>query len=75
MSRVGRHAEAERLLSGIIATDPGDVTAHVNLGLVYEAQGRDREAEAEYRRALALQPDEPNALAGLERLGRASEKR
>ena len=75
LSRVGRHAEAERLLSGIIATDPGDVTAHVNLGLVYEAQGRDREAEVEYRRALALQPDEPNVLAGLERLGRASEKR
>ncbi|MFP3656316.1 tetratricopeptide repeat protein, partial [Burkholderia sp. SIMBA_052] len=38
-------------------TNPADVNAHFNLGVVLKMQHRFVEAEASYRQALALQPD------------------
>ncbi|MGC4082481.1 MAG: tetratricopeptide repeat protein [Vicinamibacterales bacterium] len=50
------------------ATDPKDpllVDAHVTLGAVYFASNNHEKAQAEYERALAIQPDQPAALLGL----------
>jgi tetratricopeptide (TPR) repeat protein len=38
---------------------------HINLGTVYVGQRRFAEAEAEYRQALQIDPDAPQALTGL----------
>lgn len=49
---------------------PDSPNAHDSLGEAYETAGRRELAAASYRRALALDPDFPPSLAGLERLGR-----
>lgn len=64
-----RHlGEAERLLTARLAHAPNDAWARTDLAIVYEKQGRTGEAEAEYRRALAIEPGNARARGGLERL-------
>jgi Flp pilus assembly protein TadD len=53
-----------------IALAPRNALAHNNLGAALASQGRLAEAEAEFRRALELRPDLPEARANLERLAR-----
>lgn len=48
---------------GGAATDAA--STHVNLGLILEQKGQLAEAEAEYRKALAMSPGDPNALNNL----------
>jgi Tfp pilus assembly protein PilF len=62
-------ADAERTLREIVVATPDYVRAHTNLGLVLETQGRAGEAEAEYRRAIALEPGNRRAQQALARLG------
>ncbi|TFI59259.1 YaiO family outer membrane beta-barrel protein [Sphingomonas parva] len=66
-----RHAgQAERaiaLLQEVIAVQPDNADAHLQLGLALSALHRDAEAEAEFRRTLALAPDYDDARIALAR--------
>jgi Tfp pilus assembly protein PilF len=46
----------ETLFAHAIAINPGTEIAHLNLGVVYEKQGRPDDAMREYRTALAINP-------------------
>jgi len=48
------YAHGEQLLRDLIRGRPDDAVLHAELGLVLEFRGRDREAEAEYRKAIEL---------------------
>jgi TolB-like protein/Flp pilus assembly protein TadD len=66
---VGRSPEetrprAIRFARQALALDPNLVEAHVLLGSVLQKEWHWPEAEAEYRRALDLDPNDPTALAG-----------
>jgi tetratricopeptide (TPR) repeat protein len=53
-----------------VALEPENAAAHYNLGRVYQEFGRDREALAEWERALQLRPDYPAAQAAIAELQR-----
>ena len=46
---------------------PKDVEAQANLGVILHDRGRPAEAEAAYRKALAIKPDYPEARKNLRR--------
>lgn len=54
----------------MLAAAPDWAQAHVELGMVLERMRRNDESAAEYRLALRLRPDDPDARAGLTRLAR-----
>jgi tetratricopeptide (TPR) repeat protein len=54
--RLGDTEGAARAFEQLLAERPGAVKAHYNLGRVRVAQGRPREAEAEFETALRLDP-------------------
>lgn len=65
---LGQNAEAETWLNLAARNKAGDAGLRFALGHVYAAQGKVELAELEYRTALALRPDYPQAtvaLAGL----------
>ena len=70
-------AEAVRAYGQALLLNPGASEAHNNLGMTWDAQGRENEAAAEFREALGLQPDfEPahfNLANALARLGKLDE--
>src|ERR1700730_14813135 len=47
---------AEREYKAVLALAPDFAEAHMNLGLVYQLQGRSSDAMAEFRRALKIKP-------------------
>jgi Flp pilus assembly protein TadD len=47
--------------------NPRDIEARNNLGVVYAMQGRLAAAEAQWRQVLAIEPDNREALANLEK--------
>lgn len=49
------------LFEATVKTSPNSALAHINLGSVYQSLGRLEEAEAEYRRAIAIGPDRKGA--------------
>jgi Flp pilus assembly protein TadD len=57
-----------------IAIDPSYATAHANLGNALFQRGDFASAEKEYRRALVLEPENPEFLIGLARLLRATKR-
>ncbi len=68
----GRPVDAIREVNGVLAAAPDRVEAHLVLGDIMKAQGAQgpdgsglSDAEAAYRRALALEPGAARALAGL----------
>ncbi|MFQ5701646.1 MAG: tetratricopeptide repeat protein [Acidobacteriota bacterium] len=65
------------LFEATVRTSPNSALAHVNLGSIYQAMGRLVEAEASYRRAIAIAPDRPgpyyNLATVLEKTGRPEE--
>jgi tetratricopeptide (TPR) repeat protein len=65
---LGRFSEAERELAAAHDASPESVDVFVGLGLVRESQGDHESAAAYYHQALALEPDNFNATAGLARL-------
>ncbi len=74
----GQAAEAVSLIARSVAAAPGDLRAHVDLGVALNLAGQREGALAVYDRVLALVPDDAgaqfnraNILAGLGRLGEA----
>ena len=63
--RQGDLRAAKVKLERAIEDDPDLVVAHTVLGLVYERLGDPAGAEKYYRRAVALAPDDPDALNSL----------
>ncbi len=58
----GRFAESEPLYSELIAAQPGEWRSYFSRGAARERLGRWPEAEADFRRALELSPDQPDVL-------------
>jgi Flp pilus assembly protein TadD len=56
---------AVQILSRLLATDPANLQAHVNLGLVFAGASRYNEAEEALRKAAALSPGNPSILTPL----------
>ena len=78
--RTGDLASAERLYTQVEARDPADFTVRLLLGGLQLQQGRAAEALASFDRALAINPDLPDALVargevlrGFRRFGEARE--
>ena len=61
-SKNGNVNQAVQTLSGILKQNPSSAQAHANLGTVYVQQSRYREAAAEFREALNLDPTDQIAL-------------
>lgn len=64
----GDNAQAEALLTRLVAAEPANADAALQLGLVHLALGRLDEAEAAFRRTLALAPNYDDARIGLARV-------
>ncbi|MBA2589724.1 MAG: tetratricopeptide repeat protein [Alphaproteobacteria bacterium] len=62
LHRSGRLADAERLYLQVLAAQPGDFTARHLLGVLRAQTGRMEEALADIGAALAIHPDDPEAL-------------
>lgn len=63
--RQGREPEAADAFRRVLAMDPADTGALVQLGMLEHRQGRHREAIALLERARSLDPDEPAVLYNL----------
>ena len=61
----GRYAEAEKILSEILAIEPTNSKALVNMGVVSLYQDNESGAAARFEAALAANPREENALVNL----------
>jgi tetratricopeptide (TPR) repeat protein len=61
----GNLEEASRLFLAALDREPGDPAAHLNLGITFQRLGRLADAEAEYRRVIALDPRRSEAYRGL----------
>lgn len=70
LSRLGRHAEAERAARRALHADPGRHNAHKNLGIALHAQGRVEEAVDAYGRAVEICPRDRRAFDLLDGLVR-----
>lgn len=65
LQRLGRPAEAERVLASALAEAPDDPLAHVGRGMTLLRQSRAREATIHFREALRLDPQCEPARGGL----------
>lgn len=65
----GRIRQAVRWLEDAVARSPGDPTINWHLGDAYAADGRDLEAQFQWRRALELDPNERERALLERRLG------
>ncbi len=65
LERAGRLDEAAARYRLILESHPDSVRAWVNLGNVRSQQDQEADAERAYRRALALAPEDPDALNNL----------
>jgi Flp pilus assembly protein TadD len=65
LDRSGDHAGASESFEALLHLDPNDLTAIDYLGWAALRQGKPDEAEKRFRRALEVQPKEPEAQSGL----------
>lgn len=65
LERAGRLDEAAERYTQILEARPESLRAWVNLGNVEAGRGRPQDAERAYRRALAISPDDADALNNL----------
>ena len=65
LDRSGDHAGAAEAFEALLHLDPNDVTAINYLGWVALRNGKPAEAEARFRRAVEIQPKEPEGRKGL----------
>ena len=68
------YVRAEAAYLRALQADPDDSDIYSSMGAVYEAQGRPREAETAYRRALALASDHTRARLNLGNLLRGEQR-
>jgi Flp pilus assembly protein TadD len=68
--RRGDSFGAEKAFKAALALSDADSRAHFNLGLIYAANGRKEQAAHEFQAALAADPNNPEILSALEKLGR-----
>jgi Tfp pilus assembly protein PilF len=68
--RQSRSGDAERAFRAALALDHFDSRAHFDLGRLYAAEGRKREALSEYRAGLLTDPLNGEALAAVRTLAR-----
>jgi tetratricopeptide (TPR) repeat protein len=66
--RVGRYAEASRLVAAGLTRDPENLTGHLLAAYLHLAARTLEPARAEFRWVLARQPGHPRALLGVARL-------
>jgi Flp pilus assembly protein TadD len=59
---IGDEAGAAEAYRAMLALDPGDPEAHLEIGLLHEAQGEAREAEEHFVESLKSDPANPRAL-------------
>ncbi|MDQ3139302.1 MAG: tetratricopeptide repeat protein, partial [Pseudomonadota bacterium] len=64
----GDNAQAATLLTRVVAAEPGNADAALQLGLVNLALGQLDEAEVAFRRTLVLAPNYDDARIGLARV-------
>ena len=64
----GDHQTALGALSRVVAADPANADAHLQLGLAFLGAGRLDDAEAAFRTTLELAPDYTDARIGLSRV-------
>ena len=64
----GKEATARPLLEHVLAKHPRYVPSRINLGVTLARLGRLNEAEAQYREALRLEPENADALYNLQRV-------
>lgn len=74
LRRAGRFAEAAQRLLDHLARRPDDARAHHELGVLYALHGQIREAEAQFRDALAADPAAVASQLALAELLRADER-
>jgi len=67
---MGYGREAEIALNNYFVSYPDDPAAYLELGNLYDLQGRVGDARTAYRRVLALEEDGPNAEAARDNLAR-----
>src|SRR5438309_5638233 len=65
LDRSGDHAGAAEAFEALLHLDPNDVTAINYLGWVALRNGKPADAEARFRRAVEIQPKEPEGRKGL----------
>jgi tetratricopeptide (TPR) repeat protein len=58
-------AEAEKLFSGVLESDPGELQLYNRLGIALRRQGKYAEAERCYNQALMVHPDNPAVIYNL----------
>lgn len=63
--QAGRHAEAETGFLRVLRSEPNNLGALGNLGVLYSRQNRPQRAVETYQRALRLLPNEPGLLLNL----------
>jgi tetratricopeptide (TPR) repeat protein len=73
--RGGDPARAVELLQRLLVTEPENADAHLQLGLSLLALGRLDDAEAAFRRTLAIAPDYADARIGLARVAQRRDDR
>jgi len=73
-TKTQRLPEAEKMLRRYLELNPGNQTAHLQLGRVLAFRNDDAGARAEYEAALKLDPNDSAAQRGLARLDLAAER-
>lgn len=62
--RMGKYEDARKALERVIALQPRDVVAKIELGYAYLWDGKVAEAQAQFEKCLAAMPGFPAAIAG-----------
>ena len=55
----GDYADAEKYFLKALNLNPSYATLHINLGVLNQATGKPGPAEMYFKKAIALQPDQP----------------
>lgn len=73
-SRLARHDQAEMLLGEVLSENPGHARALINLGWIYQQQGRPADALRAFRAGLEIEPQNAAVVDRILRLQNESAK-